>query len=389
VDFTAQDGRFMARAIALAEQGRGSTEPNPMVGAVIVRNGLVVGEGYTQPYGGPHAEVMALRAAGPAAAGATMYVSLEPCNHYGKTPPCAPAIAEGGIRRVVAAVLDPTEKTGGKGRAYLESKGVRVQVGLCRAEAVRQNAGFFKMAAVGRPLVIAKWAMSADGKLATRAGLSRWVSGPEARELVHAVRGQVDCIMVGARTALMDDPLLTCREGERRRTAARLVVCGGTAPAAGSRLVATVAEAPVLLAYADGAPPEGLAEAERAGCRPLPLPPDAATPGRPDLGALFDELGRRQMTNVLVEGGARLLGALFDAGLVDRVMAFVAPLVVGGSQAPSPLAGWGADSMEAALRLQHARTRPVGRDALIEGWVREPLQWARTAKGDNGEQEHE
>ena len=365
----------MARAIALAEQARGLAEPNPMVGAVVVRDGRVVGEGFTQPYGGPHAEVVALQAAGRAAEGATMYVTLEPCNHYGKTPPCAPAVAEAGASRVVAAVLDPTPKTGGRGRAELVGRGVRVELGLCREEAVRQNAGFFKTAALARPLVIAKWAMSADGKIATRAGLSRWVSGPEARELVHAVRGQVDCVMVGARTARMDDPLLTCRDGERRRTAARLVVCGRSAPAAGSRLVATVAEAPVLLAYAEGSPPEGLAEAERAGCEPLPIPPGGPA-GRVDPAALLDELGRREMTNVLVEGGAELLGALFDASLVDRVMAFVAPLVVGGAAAPGPVAGTGPEAMDAAVRLKQATTRQVGVDVLIEGWATDPVAWA-------------
>ncbi len=378
----------MARAMALAEQARGLAEPNPMVGAVIVRDeGTVVGEGFTQPYGGPHAEVMALQAAGPVAHGATMYVTLEPCNHYGKTPPCAPAVADAGISRVVAAVLDPTPKTGGKGRAELEGRGVKVEMGLCREEAVRQNAGFFKTAAAGRPLVIAKWAMSADGKIATRTGHSRWVSGPEARELVHAVRGQADCVMVGARTARMDDPLLTCRAGERRRTAARLVVCGRTAPAGGSKLIATVGEAPVLLAYPAETPPEGLSEAERAGCEPLPVVPVA--PGRIDLGALLDELGRRRMTNVLVEGGAELLGALFDAALVDRVMAFVAPVVVGGSGAPSPVAGGGVETMESAPRLQHSTVKQVGGDVLIEGWVVDPVTWAERENKGQGENEHE
>ncbi len=296
----------------------------------------MVGEGFTQPYGGPHAEVVALRAAGPAAEGATMYVTLEPCNHYGKTPPCAPAVAEAGISRVVAAVLDPTPKTGGKGRAELEGRGVRVEVGLCREEAVRQNAGFFKTAAVGRPLVIAKWAMSADGKIATRAGLSRWVSGPEARELVHAVRGQVDCVMVGARTARMDDPLLTCRDGERRRTAARLVVCGRTRP--GRRLAAGgygrrgARAAGLPGGQPAGGPGRGRAGRLRAAAHPAGRPPPAAW----TWARCWTSWAAGEMTNVLVEGGAELLGALFDASLVDRVMAFVAPLVVGGAGRPEP-----------------------------------------------------
>ncbi|MCK4373972.1 MAG: bifunctional diaminohydroxyphosphoribosylaminopyrimidine deaminase/5-amino-6-(5-phosphoribosylamino)uracil reductase RibD, partial [Candidatus Brocadiae bacterium] len=315
--FSEQDRAFMHRALALAEQGRGSVEPNPMVGAVIARGGRAVGEGYYQQFGGPHAEVLALREAGELARGAAMYVTLEPCDHEGKTPACAPAVAESGLRRVVIAALDPTARKKAGGVEILTERGVSVQVGLCREEAARLNAGFFKLAATGRPLVIAKWAMSADGKIATATGSARWISSPEARKLVHRVRGRVDCVIVGSRTALGDDPLLTCRQAERRRVAARLVLCGAGLPAADSRLARTVGEAPVLLAYPADHPPEGLDGLVELGCEALAVQVSERAPRRVDPEKLLEELGARRMTNVLVEGGGEALGSFFDARLVD------------------------------------------------------------------------
>ncbi|MFW6188824.1 MAG: bifunctional diaminohydroxyphosphoribosylaminopyrimidine deaminase/5-amino-6-(5-phosphoribosylamino)uracil reductase RibD [Planctomycetota bacterium] len=372
--FTELDRGFMRRALELAEEARGTAEPNPLVGALLVRDGEVVGEGCTRPYGGPHAELVALQQAGDRAEGATIYVTLEPCAHWGKTPPCAPAVAEAGVARVVAAVLDPTPKTRGQGVELLTDRGVEVQTGLLRAEAVRCNAGFFKLAAVRRPLVIAKWAMSADGKIATRTGDSRWISSEPSRHRVHAVRGRVDCVAVGARTARMDDPLLTCRDAEAKRTAHRLVVCGGSAPDTESRLLRSLDRGPVLLAYPEGSPPDGLQRAEQAGCEALPLP-EGDAPGLLDLGALLDQLGHREMTNVLLEGGANLLGGFFDAGLVDRVMAFVAPLVLGGEAAPSGVGGAGSARVEQAKQLGEPRMQRSGPDVLLEGWVRDPVRW--------------
>lgn len=365
----------MRGALALAEQGRGSVEPNPMVGAVIARGGRAVGEGYYQQFGGPHAEVLALREAGDLAGGAAMYVTLEPCDHEGKTPACAPAVAESGLRRVVIAALDPTAGKKAGGVEILTQRGVSVQVGLCREEAVRLNAGFFKLAATGRPLVIAKWAMSADGKIATATGSARWISSPEARQLAHRVRGRVDCIIVGSRTALRDDPLLTCRQGERRRVAARLVLCGASLPAADSRLVQTVGEAPVLLAHPADHPPEGLDGLVELGCEALAVQVSERAPRRVDPEKLLEELGARRMTNVLVEGGGEALGSFFDARLVDRVMVFVAPLIIGGAQATTPVAGEGARELDQALGLTECETQAVGCDTLIEGWAVDPLTW--------------
>lgn len=372
-----QERRWMERALELAEGARGYAEPNPAVGAVVVRDGRIVGEGCTQACGGAHAEVEAVRDAGERARGAEMYVTLEPCAHHGKTPPCAPMLVQVGLRRVVMAVLDPTPKTGGRGLALLRESGVAAEVGLCREEAVVQNAAFFKVAATGRPLVIAKWAMSADGRIATRALASHWISGPEARAAVHEIRGMVDCVAVGGRTARRDDPLLTCRDAERRRTAARLVLCGRRLPAADSQLVRTLDEAPVLLAYPEGRPPDGLDALVEKGCEPLPVPASEEMPERVPPPALLDELGRRGMSNVLLEGGAEVLGSFFDAGQVDRVMAFVAPKVLGGREAVSAVGGTGAEQVDQAWPLHRCEVTTVGRDVLMRGWVTNPLTWAR------------
>jgi diaminohydroxyphosphoribosylaminopyrimidine deaminase/5-amino-6-(5-phosphoribosylamino)uracil reductase len=374
--FSEHDHTAMLRALALAEQGRGFVEPNPLVGAVIVRDGRTVGEGRYEQFGGHHAEVKALAAAGEAARGATLYVSLEPCDHAGKTPACAPALVRAGLARVVTPVLDPTAAEWGGGTAILRAGGVSVDVGLCRDEAVRQNAGFFKLAAVGRPLVTAKWAMSIDGKIATRTGESRWITSAEARRDVHRIRGLVDCVAVGVGTARADDPLLTCRDAEARRTAVRLVLCGRRAPVPDSQLARTAREVSVLLAYVGARPPRGLQELLDAGCEALPLPADAEAPARASLEALLDELGARRMTNVLVEGGSAVLGALVDAGLADRVLAYVAPRVIGGSDAPGPLGGEGVATMAEAAALADSEAVRLGPDTLLRAWLTDPLRWA-------------
>ncbi len=376
MDFSDADRRHMQEALALAEKGRGYAEPNPIVGAVVVNDGRVVGRGYTQPYGGPHAEVVALEDAGGSAPGATMYVTLEPCAHQGKTPPCAHKLVEAKLRRVVVAAVDPTEKTGGRGIEVLKEAGLEVGIGLCQEAAVRKNAAFFKAAATGRPLVTAKWAITADGKIATRTGNSHWVSGEEARVEVHRFRGIVDCIAVGIGTVLADDPELTCRDAEKRRTAARLVLCGHEAPSPESRLVQTLHEAPVLLAFAEGHTPEGLGEALDAGCKAVAVPPEEDAATRVSPGGLLEELGRRDMSNVLLEGGARILGSFFDAGHVDRAVVFVAPKIAGGEHAPSAVGGRGVELMRDAWSLREAETVSVGPDMMLKGWVQNPLQWA-------------
>ncbi len=356
----------MARALELAERGRGWVEPNPMVGAVAVREGRVVGEGFHERFGGPHAEPNAIAAAGPdACRGATLYVSLEPCTHFGKTPPCVPAVIASGFARVVAAMVDPDPRTQGRGLDQLRAAGIEVEVGLLEAEAQRLNAPFAKLATRGLPFVTAKWAMSLDGKTATRTGDSRWVSSVPSRELVHILRGQVDALLVGISTVLADDPLLTARP-PGPRVAVRIVADSQARLPLGSLLIRTAREFPLIIATTDAAPAERRAALAAEGAEVLVLP---ELHGRVSLPALMAELGRRRMTNVLLEGGGELCAAAVAAGLVDKVLAFVAPKLIGGRDARTPLGGEGIATMAQAMQAKRWAVRRVGDDALVEAWL--------------------
>jgi len=328
------DTWHMRRALELAAQGRGCVEPNPMVGCVIVRGAETIGEGWHRRFGQPHAEAEALRIAGGRAAGATLYVTLEPCCHQGKTPPCTRAILGAGIARVVVATRDPFPRVDGGGIAELRRAGVDVEVGVMDAEACRLNAPYLKLVRTGRPWVLAKWAMTLDGKIATRTGSSQWISGPESRAIVHGLRGRVDAIVVGRETALRDDPLLTARP-PGPRTALRIVCDTAASLGCESQLVRTARETPVLVAAGEQAPPARRQRLREAGCEVLVC--EGATHAA-RLDALLDELGRRRLTNVLVEGGGRLLGSLLDARQIDEVHVFIAAKLVGGSSAPGPVA---------------------------------------------------
>jgi diaminohydroxyphosphoribosylaminopyrimidine deaminase/5-amino-6-(5-phosphoribosylamino)uracil reductase len=357
------DAWHMRRALELAAQGEGVVEPNPMVGCVVVQGAEIIGEGWHRRFGQPHAEVEALRIAGRRAAGATLYVTLEPCCHFGKTPPCTRAVIAAGIRRVVAAQRDPFPQVAGGGMAELQAAGIAVEVGLLEAEAQRLNAPYLKLLHTGWPWIIAKWAMTLDGKLATHTGDSRWVSGPLARQCVHALRGRMDAIIVGHATAARDDPLLTARP-PGPRTAVRIVLDTRAALADGSRLVQTARETPVLVAVGEQA-----AEADRqrltaAGCEVFVC---AGQTHAERLAALLDELGRRRMTNVLVEGGSQVLGSLFDAGAIDEIHVFIAPKLVGGSAAPPAIGGVGVSALADALRLDAPTIQQLGDDVYVRG----------------------
>jgi diaminohydroxyphosphoribosylaminopyrimidine deaminase / 5-amino-6-(5-phosphoribosylamino)uracil reductase len=355
---------WMRRALALAERGRGHVEPNPLVGAVIVRDGQVVGEGWHQRYGAAHAEINALAAAGEAARDGTLYVTLEPCCHHGKTPPCTEAVLRAGIRRVVAAMTDPFPQVAGQGAACLRAAGVTVEVGLLEAAARRLNAPYLKLLATGRPYVHAKWAMTLDGKIATRTGDSKWISGDASRRRVHELRGRMDAIVAGIGTVLADDPLLTARPPGPRTPVRILLDSHGRLPLR-SRLAATAQETPTLIVTA-GALPDEQAEALRAtGCGLLAL---AVEQGRPAVAALLEELGRRRMTNVLVEGGANVLGSFLDAGALDEVHVFLAPKLLGGAMAKTPIAGRGVERLAAALTLTEWHVETVNGDVLVHGW---------------------
>jgi len=357
------DQQHMARALHLAARGRGSVEPNPMVGCVIVAGERVVGEGWHGRYGGPHAEVEALEAAGTAAVGATMYVTLEPCCHHGKTPPCTEAILRAGIRRVVVAHRDPFPQVAGGGVGQLLAAGVDVEVGLGEAESRWLNAPYLKLIQHGRPWVIAKWAMTLDGKLAAHSGDSRWISGEQSRRRVHQLRGRVDAVLVGSGTARADDPQLTARP-PGARTATRIVLDSLARLSLDSQLVRSAGEAPVLIAAGPRAMRDACQRLRDAGCE---VWVGAAEDRNQRLLDLLDELGLRRMTNVLVEGGSHLLGGLFDAQAIDEVHVFIATKLIGGAEAPSPLAGQGLQLMNQAVPLDKPEIELLDGDIYIHG----------------------
>lgn len=359
------DAWHMRRALDLAEMGRGAVEPNPLVGCVIARGAEIIGEGYHRRYGGPHAEIEALALAGNRAAGATLYVTLEPCCHFGKTPPCTQAVIKAGIRRVVAAMADPFPQVAGKGVAELQAAGIEVEIGLHEAAARSLNAPYLKLLSTGRPWVIAKWAMTLDGKLATAAGDSVWISNETSRAVVHKLRGRMDAIVVAAGTAEADDPLLTARP-PGPRTALRVVIDDRASLRLDSKLIKTVADAPVLVAAAADASPEKVAALRAARCEVLLLE-SADRAGR--LVQLLDELGRRRLTNVLIEGGAKLFGLCFDTAQIDEVHAFIAPKIAGGRNAPSPVGGVGFEPMAVAQKLDEPRWQILNGDAYLQGRV--------------------
>jgi diaminohydroxyphosphoribosylaminopyrimidine deaminase/5-amino-6-(5-phosphoribosylamino)uracil reductase len=357
---TAADEPWMRRALELAERGRGAVEPNPLVGAVVVRDGMLVGAGWHQRFGEAHAEINALAEAGAAARGATLYVTLEPCCHHGKTPPCTDAVLRAGIHRVVAALEDPFPQVAGRGAAVLRSAGVGVELGLCEAEARRQNAPYLTLLSRGRPYVHAKWAMTLDGKIATRSGDSKWISNEASRRKVHELRGRMDGILVGIGTALADDPLLTARPPGPRR-GSRVVLDSRARLPLTSQLVQTAREVPTLLvtAVADGT---WAAPYRAAGCEMLCL-----GEGRPDVESLLQELGSRRWTNLLVEGGGAVLGSFLDAQLIDEVHVFIAPRLAGGAAAKIPIGGRGCATIAEALRLTECRVEIIDGDVYIRG----------------------
>ncbi len=356
---------YMARALELARQALGSTSPNPAVGAVLVKDGRVVGEGFTQPPGGPHAEVVAIEQAGDEARGSTLYVTLEPCRHYGRTPPCTKAIIDAGIREVRFSHEDPDPQGRGQAAKELREAGIEVHVGEGETEARRINEAYVKQRLTGLPFVIAKWAMSLDGKIAATSGDSRWVSGSETREWSHRLRTQIDAIMVGVRTVLVDDPQLTARPGsvDSDRQPLRIVadsrgripVTARVLDGRGRALLATTAASSAVWRK----------QMTEAGAEVLVLPDRE---GRVDLTALLSLLGERQTLSLLVEGGGELLGSFFDRALVDKVHAVVAPLIIGGKDAPAAVAGRGVERMADALRLRDIVVDRLGEDTLVTGY---------------------
>jgi diaminohydroxyphosphoribosylaminopyrimidine deaminase/5-amino-6-(5-phosphoribosylamino)uracil reductase len=360
----------MRRALALAQKGEGHVEPNPMVGAVIVDEALsLIGEGYHQAFGGPHAEVYALAEAGERARGATLYVTLEPCCHHGKTPPCVDAILTAGIARVVVAMVDPFPRVAGGGIAKLREAGVVVEVGLMENDARELVAPFVRLVKQDRPWVHAKWAMTLDGKIAAHTGHSRWISNESSRAQVHQLRGRMDAIAVGIGTALADDPLLTARPPGPRQPL-RVVFDRHARLPLSSQLVRTVGEIPVLVVCGPEAPGARVESLRTSGVEVLVV--DSSADDRAIIEFALRDLGRRGCTNLLVEGGSRLLGSFFDAGAIDEVHAFVAPTLVGGATAPTPLGGTGLAEIGISGTLVDPSITIFAGDVCIRGRLRRP-----------------
>ena len=360
---------WMRRALELAALARGRTTPNPMVGAVVVRAGQGVGEGYHHQAGTPHAEIHALQAAGDQACGAILYVNLEPCNHYGRTPPCTEALIAAGLAEVHMAMLDPNPLVNGQGRARLEAAGIRTVVGECEAAARELNEAFCTYIQTGRPFVIAKFAASLDGKIATRTGESRWITGESARQQGHELRDTVDAILVGVATVIADDPLLTTRlPGRDVRHPLRIILDSQGRIPEDARVLDPALPAKTLLATTSALPANRRQSLESRGVELLSLPADDH--GRADLSALLAALGQRQITSLLVEGGGTVLESFFRARLVDKVVVFLAPLLIGGREAPGALSGEGIAHLADATRLERVRVEHVGEDLLVTGYPR-------------------
>ncbi len=382
------DQVYMERALRLALRGQGLVEPNPMVGCVIIREdydntpgsdgdaqfseeggALVVGEGWHQRYGEAHAEINALKMAGELAKGATMYVTLEPCSHQGKTPPCVDAIIESGVKRVVVAMVDPFPEVNGAGIEKLKAAGIEVEVGVCGESARELNLPYLTRLEKKRPWIIGKWAMTLDGKIATRIGSSYWISSEEARLRVHEWRETVDAILIGSRTAMEDDPKLTVRlpEGrEPKRIPTRIVVDSGGTLSVFSELALTARDVPLLLVFGPNTPKGKKEFWESKGAEVMVI--DAPTHEQ-RLLLLLTQLAERGMTNVLVEGGGELLGHFFDLELMDEARVFVSPKVIGGSEAVVAVGGVGRELMRKAATLRNKKIEMIGPDVLISGRV--------------------
>ncbi len=421
--------RFMSRALELARLGEGAVAPNPMVGCVLVQENRIVGEGYHRNHGGPHAEIEALAAAGDLAFGATAYVTLEPCSHFGKTPPCTSALIAAGIGKVVLAMHDPNPQVNGKGIEQLRKAGIEVIEAVLEDQARELNVKYLTRIEKKRPWVLAKWAMTLDGKIASRTGSSQWVSSEGSREIVHELRAKMDAILIGSGTARWDDPSLTVRLDEKKvskkirggpaespeksppKTPLRIVLDSSASIAPESRLVRTAREAPVLLGVGPDASLENIQRLREAGCEVLVLPgrikkepqreidrirsrdfrpgplrrhrqpsisrreevfSQAEQVYRERLVFLLAELARRGITDLMLEGGGELLGSFLDARMIDEVHVFLAPKLIGGREAVSAITGRGLAEMWDAYRIESPLCQVIAPDIYISGRVRYP-----------------
>ncbi len=355
--------KWMSLALDLAIRGRGMVEPNPMVGAVLVRENKVVGVGWHQRFGGFHAEIEALNQAGDKAHGSTLFVSLEPCSHHGKTPPCANAILNSGISKVFVAMRDPNPLVSGNGIGFLQSHGIEVEAGVGKEKAEFINAPFIKYHLHSKPFVIAKWAMSLDGKIATKTGESKWISNEKCREKVHQLRGLVDAILVGVGTVEIDDPMLNARpEGPRKQM--RVVIDPKARISLSSRIVQSAKDFPTIIAVHENASRELKVKLQDSGCELVELTSNNSA-------EIVDEililLGKKGIQNLLVEGGGKTLGSFFDASQVDEIQVYIAPFIIGGSDAISPVGGAGILEMAQRRKIASFGYEMIDDNMLLSG----------------------
>jgi diaminohydroxyphosphoribosylaminopyrimidine deaminase/5-amino-6-(5-phosphoribosylamino)uracil reductase len=362
--------KYMRLALQLARRALGDTAPNPVVGAVIINHGRIVGQGSHRQTGMPHAEVEALQQAGAQARGATLYVTLEPCNHTGLTPPCCDAVIDAGIRHVVIAMKDPNPITNGRGIARLRRAGIEVVTGVLEEDAKRLNAPFAKTITTRMPWVVAKIAMSLDGKIATITGESRWISSNASRRLAHQLRRQADAIVVGVNTVLRDDPLLTARDPDKPAQPGRpikVIVDSRLRTPLSSRCLTKASSAPTIIATTPHAAARTRAQFKRRGIEVITLPPRH---GRVPLTRLFRELVRRyQITSILIEGGGELIASALEEHLVDRLVWSVAPIIIGGRSSPSAVGGEGIRHLAQAMRLGQMTVQHLDGDLVIDATV--------------------
>ena len=357
---------FMRTCLDLARRGRGRTSPNPMVGALLVREGERVGQGYHDHSGAPHAEVMALRDAGPQAVGATLYVNLEPCCHFGKTPPCVEEIIRCGVREVFSCGADPDPRVNGRGFQALRRAGIRVTVGLLEEEGSRLNESFSKFVRTRIPFLTVKGALSLDGKIATARGDSTWISGRESRLRVQELRYEADCIMVGLETLRKDDPRLTLRRpGGGQKKLTRVIVDSRLRVPTSARIFGTLSQGPIHIYTTRKGTAAAIRKLEQVGARVIPV---RSKGGRVSLPAVLEDLGARGLTSVLLEGGGEVIGSAFREGLVDKVILFMAPRIIGGRDAPGLLMGDGFSPLDACPRIRNLRLDRIGEDIYLEGY---------------------
>lgn len=373
------DEIFMQRALQLAAQARGKTSPNPMVGAIIVSDGQIVGEGWHHKAGTPHAEIHALRQAGHLAKNATLYVTLEPCCHYGRTGPCTDAIIAAGIKKVIVAMTDPNPAVAGKGISKLRANAIEVVEGVLSPEATKLNEVFIKWITTKMPFGVLKTAMTIDGKIAAFTGHSRWITGEQARRCGHQLRNIYDAILVGIGTVLADDPALTTRIPGGKNPVRVVVDSMARIPLTAKLLNDN--QAPVVIAVSPNAAEEKLAALRSKHADIVTVPCGAE--GGIDLRILFEILGKRNITSIFIEGGSHVNASAINAGLIDKAYWFIAPKIIGGSSAPGPIGGFGFDNMEKAITLEDIELERVGEDILVTAYLqgREEQHVYRTCGG--------